>query len=72
MIKSARSKKLNIHDVIILVHILKKDMKLKIFELKSNEDLREKLLQGYQYLNRCKMLVVYPNEPSLVWEYIKA
>lgn len=26
--------------------------------------------QGYNYLNRCKMLVAYPNEKSIIWEYL--
>jgi hypothetical protein len=51
-------------------HILKKNGKLTIFEFETKKDLLEKLVEGYIYLNRCKMLVLYPNEPSIVWEFL--
>ena len=57
--------------VIVHEHILKKEDRLVIFETKSHRELRNKLLMGYEYINRCKMLVLHPEEPSLVWEYLK-
>lgn len=58
-------------DFINSEHILSKEGKLEIFDTKSKEELLNKLDGGYDYLNRCKMLVVYPNEPSLVWKFLK-
>lgn len=52
-------------------HILKRNNHLEIFSADSQKQLYEKLKRGYEYLNRCKMLVLYPNEPSVVWEYLK-
>jgi hypothetical protein len=57
---------------IVSEHIIKKDNKLKIFEIDSQEELNQKLIEGYIYLNRCKMLLTYPNNPGLIWRYIKA
>lgn len=37
----------------------------------SLEVLRQKLEAGYVYHNRCKLLVTYPGEASLVWQYLK-
>lgn len=51
-------------------HILRKDDQLEIFDTESNSDLQNKLEAGYEYLNRCKMLVLYPSEPSIVWRYL--
>jgi hypothetical protein len=51
-------------------HILEKNGKILLTEINSYEELAEKLDKGYAYINRCKMLVTYPGEPSLVWEYI--
>jgi len=53
-------------------HIFKKNEKLKIFEIKTQEEMNEKLQNDYVYLNRCKMLLTYPKKPSLVWSHIKA
>lgn len=52
-------------------HILAKQGKIEIFETTSIKKLMEKLKQGYEYKNRCKMLVLYPNEPSIVWNYLE-
>jgi len=52
-------------------NILKRNGKLEIFNATSQKQLSEKLRQNYEYLNRCKMFVLYPNEPSLVWEFLK-
>ena len=51
-------------------HILKKNEKLEICEFNTQEDLDHKIKDNYEYLNRCKMLVTYPNKPSLVWSYL--
>ena len=51
-------------------HILQKNRKLECFDEKTS-DLNKKISQGYSYVNRCKMLVLYPNEPSIVWRYLK-
>jgi len=52
-------------------HILRINNKLETFKTNSQKELEDKLNQGYEYLNRCKMLVLYPNEPSVVWNYLK-
>jgi hypothetical protein len=52
-------------------HILTKQGKIEIFEANSMNKLQQKLKQGYEYKNRCKMLVLYPNEPSIVWNYLE-
>lgn len=51
-----------------LEYILKKNNRLEIFKTNSQNELSEKIKQGYEYVTRCKMLVLYPNEVSLVWE----
>jgi len=49
-------------------HILEKNKKLVVAEnVKQAEELEQK---GYNYLNRCQMLVTYPNEASIVWNYL--
>ena len=51
-------------------HIMRKSNKLEIIKTNSKEDIIEKVKEGYYYLNRCKMLVLYQNEPSIVWNYL--
>jgi len=58
--------------VIINEHIISKKNKLEILNTNSQKYLNNKLSHGYEYINRCKMLVLYPNEPSVVWRYIEA
>jgi hypothetical protein len=53
-------------------HILEKNGRIHIAEIKNQEELVNKLSEGYFYRNRCKMLVTCPGEPSLVWEYIRS
>jgi len=49
-------------------HILDKDKKLIVAEsTKQAEDLK---IKGYKYINRCQMKVLYPNEDSIVWNYL--
>lgn len=52
-------------------HMISKQGKLEIFNTNSQEELFKKLSQGYEYLNRCKMLVLYPEEPSIVWNKLE-
>lgn len=52
-------------------HILSKKGKLEIVESPSQKELSEKIKQGYEYVIRCKVLVLYSNEPSIVWDYLK-
>jgi hypothetical protein len=52
-------------------HIFKKQGKLKIFKINSLNELLEKLKEDYEYVNRCKMLVLYPDETSIVWKYLR-
>ncbi len=51
-------------------HIFKKDGELRVFKLGSSSQFSEKLKEGYEYLNRCKMLVLYPGELSVIWNYL--
>jgi deoxyhypusine synthase len=50
-------------------HILEKNGEKFVAESKKEAD--EKIKKDYKYLNRCKMLVLYPNEKSIVWDYLK-
>jgi hypothetical protein len=50
-------------------HILRKNGKLAVFDLTQTE-LETKLDEGYEYVNRCKMLVTYPQEKSIVWKFL--
>ena len=58
--------------VILSEHIFKKENQLKVFKIDSQEELNQKLMENYRYCNRCKMLLTYPNNPSLAWRYIQA
>ena len=51
-------------------HIIELNKKLEIIDNPTKEELNQKIKQGYSYKNRCKMLVLYPNEPSIVWNYL--
>ncbi len=55
-------------------HILKNGnvrFVIKADKTHLKEILEPKIKDGYSYLNRCKMLVSYPGEKSLIWEYLK-
>ena len=52
-------------------YILNKNGKLKLYNLSSSYGLKKKIDEGYEVITRCKMLVVYPDEPSVVWSIIK-
>lgn len=66
--------KLNCRETAVIKteHILSLKNKIIIRDIRSNDELQEKLANGYRYLNRCKMLVLYPEDPSIVWRYIKS
>jgi len=56
-------------------HILKKGnakIVMKADKTHLKEILEPKVKDGYSYVTRCKMLVSYPNEKSVIWEYIKS
>mmetsp|Transcript_21143 Transcript_21143/g.53741 ORF Transcript_21143/g.53741 Transcript_21143/m.53741 type:complete len:244 (-) Transcript_21143:129-860(-) len=40
---------------------------LKVVSDLSQDELQRMLQEGYQFVNRCKMLVLTPDEPSIVW-----
>lgn len=52
-------------------HMISKKGKLEIFDTKSKEELFNKIKEGYNYINRCKMLILKSDEPSIVWNYLK-
>lgn len=51
-------------------HILSKNNKLIIVKSPTMQTLNDYIRQDYAFINRCKMLIVYPNEPSIVWSYL--
>lgn len=51
-------------------HIVKKNGQLAIINAGNYAVLKNKLSEGYTYVHRCKMLLVYPNDASIVWSYI--
>jgi hypothetical protein len=57
-------------DFVSTEHILKKNGKIEVFDAASPQALADKLSDDYEHLNRCKMLVSYPGESSVVWEYL--
>ncbi len=52
-------------------HMMEKDGKLKIITKLNQNKLNTLLKDDYVYHNRCKQLVIYPNEVSIVWKYLK-
>lgn len=56
-------------DFINTEHILEKADELLIFD-DENEELEARLDDGWEYKNRCKMLITHPGEPSIVWQYL--
>jgi hypothetical protein len=51
-------------------YVLRKAGRTEIFRPQSEEGLEVKLADGYECINRCKMLVLYPTEPSIVWNFL--
>ncbi|MEM3369769.1 MAG: hypothetical protein QXE90_02860 [Candidatus Micrarchaeia archaeon] len=55
-------------------HVLKKEGKkyvVKADQMHLKQIIEPKIKDGYSYITRCKMLVTYPGEKSIIWEYIK-
>lgn len=50
-------------------HIMKRGTEIAL--AKNLEEVKEKKKKEFKIVNRCKMLVLYPNEKSLVWDYLK-
>lgn len=50
-------------------HILNKNGNLIIVNSSSMKKVSEFIEKGYSYNNRCKMLITYPDEISIVWRY---
>jgi hypothetical protein len=51
-------------------HILRNGKKLELFEPTSKKALELELKKGKVLVNRCKMLVSFPFEESIVWRYL--
>jgi len=49
-------------------NILAKKGNLIVVDTKS-ESIENKLKEGYRFVNKCKMLVLFPSEKSVVWKY---
>jgi len=52
-------------------HIVKGNDSIEIIKMSHYRDMEKKLKAGREYMHRCKMLVLYPGDPSVVWKYIK-
>ncbi len=52
-------------------YILEKDNKKIVFKANSKKELDSKIAVGYKLINRCQMLVSYPGEKSIIWEFFK-
>ncbi len=50
-------------------HILSKNSQLIIVDSSSTKEINDFMDKGYSYNNRCKMLIAYPDEISIVWRY---
>ena len=57
-------------DFVVQEHILEKDGKRIVLETESKEVIQNKIDDGYNYITKCKMLVLYPKENSVVWDYL--
>jgi len=58
-------------DLVIQEHIFEKDGKRILLETDSKEIIQNKINEGFDYITKCKMLILYPNEKSIVWDYLK-
>lgn len=50
-------------------YIFSKNNKLIISKSPTKQVIHDYIKQGYSFINRCMMLVVHPNEISIVWNY---
>jgi len=57
-------------DYVCKEYIFEKDGEKQLFTLKSAEEISNLTEEGYTFVNRCQMLVTYPNEESVVWSFI--
>ena len=48
--------------------IMEKDRSKIVIDFKK---VNEKQQGGWKLINRCKMLILYPKEKSVVWNYLK-
>lgn len=51
-------------------YMVSKNGKIEVVEDLTQEKLEGLLANGYVYHNRCKLLITYPGEMSLVWKYM--
>jgi len=51
-------------------NVLEKNNKLIVVDTKS-ENIENKLKEGYKFVTKCKMLVLFPSEKSVVWKYFE-
>lgn len=58
-------------DFVVQEHILEKDGKRIVLETNSKEVIQNKIDEGYNFITKCKMLVLYPEEKSIVWDYLQ-
>lgn len=58
-------------DFVIQEHIFQKNEQRIVLETNSKEIIQNKINEGFGYLTKCKMLVLYPEEKSIVWRYLK-
>jgi hypothetical protein len=54
-------------DFVNTENVFEKDGRLFVFDEK---EVNQKIKQGYIHKNRCEMLVLYPDEKSIVWDYL--
>ena len=58
-------------DFVVQEQILEKDGKRIVLETESKEVIQNKIDDGYNSITKCKMLVLYPEEKSIVWDYLQ-
>ena len=51
-------------------YVLMKNNGIELAELNHFGELERKLREGYKFITRCKMLVTYPDDPSIIWSYL--
>lgn len=50
-------------------YILEKDGRKIVFKANSKKELDNKIAERYSLINRCQMLITYPGEKSIIWEF---
>lgn len=51
-------------------YIMQRNSRLTVFDLPSDADLKAKVSEGYELVNRCQMLVTSPGDKSIVWRFL--